>query len=167
MSFIRNYDVAVQYINPPAPSVTTFAATAIGATTATLTGAFNPNGFAATATLQSGLTTSYGTSSPVTLVPANGTSAQTFSVNLTGLSPGTTYHYQATATNLGGTGSGGDVTFTTAFTPSAWRQTWYGRCSGCSRQHERRSLGMSRSKNLRLIPETPFAAARFCFPYLQ
>jgi hypothetical protein len=72
------------------------------------------------------LTTDYGTDLPVTLVPANGIAAQSFSVNLTGLSPGTTYHFHATATNLGGTSDGGDVTFTTAFTPSAWRQKWYG-----------------------------------------
>jgi alpha-tubulin suppressor-like RCC1 family protein len=125
-NFWQASDVAVQYINPPAPAVTTLTATTTGPTTATLSGTFNPNGFATSATFESGQTTDYGTQLPIALVPANGSAAQSFSVTLTGLSPGTTYHYHATATNLGGTSDGGDVTFTTAFTPGAWRQKWYG-----------------------------------------
>ena len=44
---------------------------------------------------------------------------------LSGLSPGTTYHYRVNSTNSAGTITGSDQTFTTASTPTSWRQQWF------------------------------------------
>jgi alpha-tubulin suppressor-like RCC1 family protein len=112
-SFYQSSDIALQYINPPAPTVSTLAATAVTTTTATLNSTVNPNGYAASAAFQSGTTTAYGTSTDVALMPNNGTTPQTVSTTLSGLLPATTYHFRATATNAGGTVGGDDLTFTT------------------------------------------------------
>jgi hypothetical protein len=96
--------------------VSTFAATAIGTTTATLNAAVNPNGFATTAKFQIGPNTGYGTDFAITLSPPNGNTLQNVSVSLTGLNPGATYHFHAIATNSIGTTDGGDLTFTTIST---------------------------------------------------
>jgi hypothetical protein len=95
------------------PSVTTSAASAVITTTATLNGTVNPNGASTTAQFEYGLTTAYGYAASVTLAPANGTTAQAVSANLSGLQPNTTYHYRLAATNLGGTSTGADRTLTT------------------------------------------------------
>ncbi|MTV48290.1 hypothetical protein GJ688_04740 [Heliobacillus mobilis] len=49
-----------------------------------------------------------------TKVAASSAATGTFTVNLTGLEPATTYHYRAYATNSQGTSYGADQTFTTA-----------------------------------------------------
>src|SRR5207237_3962771 len=43
-----------------------------------------------------------------------GSTVQSVTANLTGLTAGTTYHYRIVAVNAGGTIAGSDVTFTTA-----------------------------------------------------
>jgi alpha-tubulin suppressor-like RCC1 family protein len=106
-------DVRHAYINLATPVVTTLAATNVGTTTATLNATVNPNGSTATALFQSGTSTSYGTNSPITLTAPAGVSAENVSLELTGLLPGTTYHFRVTASNLGGTDNGDDLTFTT------------------------------------------------------
>ena len=102
-----------------APVVTTEAATAITLTSATLNATINPNGLATTAAFYSGPDTNYGTTNGVTLSPDNSTTNQEVNVNLTGLTPATTYHYLAIATNSVGVTSGLDLTFTTATNLSA------------------------------------------------
>lgn len=115
-SFWQSTDIAQQYVNPPAPSVNTLAATSVTTNSATLNATVNPNGLTTTAKFQHGFTATYGTDSPITLTSASGTLPQGVSVNLTGLIPGTTYHFHATATNLGGATDGGDLAFTTVST---------------------------------------------------
>ena len=112
-SYWQASDVRHAYINLATPVVTTLAATNVGTTTATLNATVNPNGSTATALFQSGTSTSYGTNSPITLTAPAGVAAENVSLELTGLLPGTTYHFRVTASNLGGTDNGDDLTFTT------------------------------------------------------
>ena len=96
------------------PTVTVQAATSVTASTATLNGNItnlNSGGNATVYGFNYGLTTSYG-QTVTSSTGSYGTGA--FSLNVTGLAPGITYHYQATATNPGGPGLSGDQTFTTS-----------------------------------------------------
>lgn len=98
-----------------APSVTTGAASAITQTTATAAGSITATGCSAI--------TAYGIEYSTTNGFPNGTGTQvassnlsggSFSSNLTGLAPSTTYYYKAYATNSGGTTYGAQQSFTTA-----------------------------------------------------
>jgi hypothetical protein len=97
---------------PLSPGVVTLAATSITTSGATLNGTVSPEGLATTAQFQFGTTGSYGTATGAQGI-GSGTSAVNVSANIIGLSPHTTYHFTATGTNAAGTGSGGDLTFTT------------------------------------------------------
>jgi hypothetical protein len=100
------------------PTVTTGPATQITTTTATLTGTINPEGGDFPSYFEYGPSNSYGMRAPAgsTLDPGSGTTAVPVSVNITGLLPNTTYHYQLVAQN-GSVGYqrtfGADATFTT------------------------------------------------------
>jgi uncharacterized repeat protein (TIGR01451 family) len=100
------------------PLVTTGAATQIGQTSATLSGTVNPAGQAATAYVEIGTTTAYGTRSPGVALPAH-IAADTVTSTWSNLQPGTTYHYRFLASNPDGTTYGADQTFTTAGTAGA------------------------------------------------
>lgn len=102
----------ITYIFGP-DNPTTNAATAVTSGGATLNGTINPNGVPTTVQFQYGLTTNYGNTAAVILSPDNGTIAQAVSAALTGLIPGTTYHFRVTATNSDGTAYGLDMAFTT------------------------------------------------------
>ena len=99
-----------------APSVTTNAATSVTMTAATLNGSVNANGASSTvrfvystvSDLTSGTTTTAAAQSPVT-----GTSATPVTLAVTGLSAGTRYYFQVTATNSAGTTTGSILSFTT------------------------------------------------------
>ncbi|MEO6742278.1 MAG: hypothetical protein ABIP20_18700, partial [Chthoniobacteraceae bacterium] len=112
-NFWQSSDIAVQYVNAPPPTVTGVSVSALPVTTATISATINPNGTATTAKFQSGTTNAYGTDTPITLLPVNGFSDQGVSTLLTGLIPGTTYHFRVTGTNDGGTTTTSDFTFTT------------------------------------------------------
>ncbi len=112
-SYWQSSDIAQRFINAPQPEVTTLAATNIGVTTATIRATINPNGSVTTAQFQRGPNAGYGTNSAITLSPNNGTLPQDVSLALTGLTPGATYHFRATATSPFGTTDGADLTFTT------------------------------------------------------
>jgi alpha-tubulin suppressor-like RCC1 family protein len=118
-NFWQSSDISQQYVNPPPPSVTTLAATSVTTNSATLNATINPNGLSTTAKFQHGFTATYGTDTVITLASASGMISQGVSVNLTGLNSGTTYHFHATASNLGGTTDGGDITFTTVSTDAS------------------------------------------------
>jgi hypothetical protein len=72
----------------------------------------NPNGLETTYSFQYGRTTSYGSSTPAGDAGA-GTKPVPVKAAVSGLEPGTTYHFRLTATNAGGTVSSDDATFTT------------------------------------------------------
>ncbi len=88
----------------PASSITT--------TTATLNSVVNSDSNRTTTSFQYGTTDSYGSSTTTT---AAGSTNQftNVSANLTNLSPHTTYHCRATASNAAGSTNGTDLTFTT------------------------------------------------------
>jgi hypothetical protein len=98
-----------------APAVTTNAASGVTSSGATLNGSVNSEGQSTTYQFDYGTTTSYGSSVPSPAGSAgSGTGAVNESASLTGLRPGTTYHYRIEATNATGTTYGSDQTFTTA-----------------------------------------------------
>jgi streptogramin lyase len=107
-----------------APAVTTGAGESIGLTGATLTGAVNPRGSAATYHFEWGATNAYGNRAPAGEENAGSDGVDhAASQSLTGLTPGTTYHYRLVATNCGGcvagTTYGADGSFATVTPPSA------------------------------------------------
>jgi streptogramin lyase len=110
-----------------APVVTAGAAEAISLTGATLTGAVNPRGSAATYHFEWGATTAYGNQAPAVDEEAGSDGIDhAASQSLSGLAPGTTYHYRLVATNCGGcvagTTYGADGSFATLAPPSATTQ---------------------------------------------
>ncbi len=107
------------------PSVTTSAATLVGASAATLNAAGTPNGAATTGWFRYSTTNpgtcndTFGTRAPATAGSAlgAGNSAVTFSEALTGLTPSTTYYFCAIAQNAVGTSFGFVLNFTTPNAP--------------------------------------------------
>ena len=92
--------------------------TTVGPTTATVSGAVNPNGTSTAWHVEYGTSTSYGTST-ATKDAGSGTSSVAISADLTGLKVGTTYHYRVVATSTGGTAHGNDGILTTSSAPDA------------------------------------------------
>src|SRR5712691_932520 len=93
-----------------APTATTGPATAIGSTTATVTGSVVPGGLATSWHVEYGTSTSYG-STTASASAGSGTAVVNITSNLTSLKPGATYHYRVVATNTAGTTHGGDAVF--------------------------------------------------------
>jgi RHS repeat-associated protein len=95
------------------PTASTGAATNVSSTWATLNGSVSNLGSAASVTVSFdyGLTTSYGSTITATPSPMNATGS--FTINLTGLTSGTLYHYRAKAVG-NGTTNGSDQQFTTS-----------------------------------------------------
>jgi phosphodiesterase/alkaline phosphatase D-like protein len=99
-----------------APTVGTGSASSVGATTATLHGSVDPNGQSTSWHFDYGTSTAYGASTP-SRGAGSGTSSTNVSETLSGLVPGTTYHYRLVAANAAGTTAGADRTFTTTGAP--------------------------------------------------
>ncbi len=108
---------------PAAPTVTTGQATALRETEATLKGAVDPNeGEATEYSFDYGSTPSYGQSTEPKSLPADRVN-RTVSATLTGLAPGTEYHFRLIAHNKVGPVTGEDHTFTTASPPPPTQET--------------------------------------------
>ncbi|MDB6019165.1 MAG: hypothetical protein JWR19_3654 [Pedosphaera sp.] len=101
-----------------APTVVTQPATAITSAGATLNASVNPNSLTTAYYFRYGTSTSYGSVTATNSLTA-GLSAVPAGGVIGGLLPGTTYHFQAVATNSLGTTLGTDMSFTTtvAVTP--------------------------------------------------
>ncbi len=97
-----------------APFATTFGAAPRSTTTARLNGRINPRNRATTYYFEYGPDGSYGEQTPATPAAVGDDNVQHLvSEELTGLEPGTTYHFQLVAENDVGTTESGDVTFST------------------------------------------------------
>ena len=102
------------------PVIASLAGTGTSTNTGTVTASINPN-FSAqdtTVTVKYGTTTAYGSTTPPQDIGAGGRPVS-FSANLGGLSPGTTYHFQIVAANGDGTTASADGTFRTSVPNSA------------------------------------------------
>ena len=99
-----------------APSVTTTAASSVSTTGARLNGRVNANGRSTSWHFEYGTSAGYGASTP-SHSAGSGTGTTSVSASLSGLAPGTTYHFRLVASNSSGTTAGADQTFTTVATP--------------------------------------------------
>jgi hypothetical protein len=97
------------------PTAATAAASSIGPTSATLRGTINPKGQATTYYFEYGTTLFYGFETTA-VAGGSGTSDRSVSARVTGLTPGTTYHFRVVAVSPGGTALGADSTLAT-FSP--------------------------------------------------
>lgn len=101
------------------PSIIGLKAVSISNTSATLRDTLSANGSTTTDTFEYGLTTSYGTILKPTPATIIGTTTSFRSVNLTGLTPNTLYHWRVRASNASGQTISADSTFKTTTLPAA------------------------------------------------
>ena len=100
------------------PVVTTLSVSNITAGTATLDASVNPEGSATTVYFAYGTTASYDTTNSTGII-GSGSSPVIVTNLLSGLTPGTLYHFLITASNGAGVVSGSDSTFQTPAAPPA------------------------------------------------
>ena len=84
---------------------------------ATLNGTVNANYLATTVTFEYGISAAYGQTVTSSQSPVSGNGITNVSADISGLNPGTTYHFRVIAVNSAGTANGNDLTFTTAVVP--------------------------------------------------
>ena len=117
-----SFGAVLTFTTTQPPTVATLAATPVTATTATLNGSVNPNGYATTGWFR------YGTTNPGACDQVFGTATTTSSLGsgaapvalakpLTGLAPATTYYFCAIAQSSIGTTLGAVLSFTTPAAP--------------------------------------------------
>ena len=111
-----NY-IAQLYGDPVAPTVSTTSSSSVTTTTATLTGNITATGGESNTArgFNYGLTTAYGSTTNESGTYSTGS----YSLDITGLTCATTYHYRAFSTNSAGTSTGSDDTFTTSACPTS------------------------------------------------
>lgn len=101
------------------PEVVTGAATEVTGSSATPSGAINPEGVNVTdCHFDYGTSTSYGQTAACEQTVGSGTGEVAVTARLTGLMPGTTYHFRLQASNANGTNFGEDATLETLPAPS-------------------------------------------------
>lgn len=104
--------------SPPSFTWVNGTLTDLAATGPLLSASFQTGSSAATLVFDYGTDTSYGTTVAFSgTLPASTTPSQ--GVHITGLTPGTVYHFRARATNSEGTATSADATFTTLQIPTA------------------------------------------------
>jgi hypothetical protein len=103
---------------PDLPQITETAATEVTTTGVTLSSTINPGNGDTVYTFEYGTDTSYGSFTPISESIGNDSTPHPVSSSLSGLEPGTTYHFRAVANNFGGTSRGEDQTFSTTALPS-------------------------------------------------
>jgi len=110
--YLDDVSVLVQSAPLP-PTVTTEAVVPITSTGATLNGTVNAHNASTTVTFEYGATTAYGSTVTALQNPVTGVANTPVSAAITGLVPGTIYHFRVKGENGGGVGYGSDRTFTT------------------------------------------------------
>jgi uncharacterized membrane protein len=126
-----NAVVEIAVAAPAVPTVDTPTAVNVTATTATLGGTVESDGGAAITGIGVVYAPSAVDSNPqvgdgvASTATGTGTTG-VFTVNVSGLTPGTDYSYTAYATNSMGASYSMTGSFTTLATPQSWQQTWFG-----------------------------------------
>lgn len=95
------------------PATSTLPATDVTISGARLNGMVNPNSLSTTVTFEYGTGITYGNTAVASQSPVNGSSSVNAGIVITGLLPGTTYHFRIKSQNSLGTVTGDDMTFTT------------------------------------------------------
>lgn len=108
----------ITYTPGQPPTANTDPATAVGASSATLNGDSNPQGFATNVWFQYGTSTAYGSSTGQQGI-GSGSTDTAFSAAISGLAASTTYHFRAVAQSTAGTTYGTDAVFTTGAAATA------------------------------------------------
>jgi hypothetical protein len=111
-TFTGKQTMNLQVPDKPAADAMTQAASGITDTGATLNGTVDSKGFDTTYHFEYGTSTSYGSKTADASAGA-GSGAALVSAAVSGLAPGTTYHFRLVATNANGTSNGADMTFAT------------------------------------------------------
>jgi DNA-binding beta-propeller fold protein YncE len=101
------------------PVLTTGAAQSVSQNAASISATIDTRGLATNYGFEIGTSTDYGPPTGLGAVGA-GASEAVVTLGLTGLAPGTTYHYRVVASSIDGTTYGADETFTTTVYPSAF-----------------------------------------------
>jgi hypothetical protein len=96
----------------PPPGAATGPASQVGLRKATLTGTVNPNGVSTSYSFQYGLSETYGLQTATAVVPV-GTAPVGVSTQLSGLAPGTVFHYRIVASHGPFVAYGSDATLVT------------------------------------------------------
>lgn len=113
---------AASIVAPKAPAASTGGPSLVSLSSVTLKGGVNPHGLETVYAFQFGTTTGYGAqTAPVSV--GNGTKEVKVTQTLTGLQPGTTYHFRLVATSGAGTTNGRDLFFTTRTLPLKFKIT--------------------------------------------
>jgi phosphodiesterase/alkaline phosphatase D-like protein len=107
------------FIPGDAPTITTLAATPVGANSATLNGNVTPNGLSTNAWFEWGTDPSLATFTYTQMQSIGaGTNVQSINTALTGLSNQTMYYYRVAASNISGTNRGSIASFITGAVPT-------------------------------------------------
>jgi hypothetical protein len=101
------------------PLVATGEASSISQNEATIAGSLDTEGLTSSYGFEIGTSTDYGPPTGLGTIGAGGGQAPV-SLSLSGLQPGTTYHYRLEATNIDGTTYGADRAFTTTVYPNTF-----------------------------------------------
>jgi phosphodiesterase/alkaline phosphatase D-like protein len=102
---------------PDVPVISAESSEGVTPTKATLNATINPGEGETVYVFEYGPDNTYGSATPISPSIGNDTGDHEVSNELTGLTPGTTYHYRAVAINFSGTAHGEDLTFTTPDVP--------------------------------------------------
>lgn len=98
------------------PVVTTLPASNVLPTSAILNGKVNPNYLSTNVSFEYGTTNNYGSTINASTNPISGTNEVSLNATISGLTPGTTYHFRIKAVNSLGEALGSDVTFEAKYT---------------------------------------------------
>jgi hypothetical protein len=109
------YGAPMTVMVPPAPSVGPASVLEVAQSSVTISTSVNPQGLHTLYKLDLGTSSAYGTPYPGDA--GSGSAAVPLTFNLTGLEPGTVYHFRLMASSSDGTSSESDQTFTTASSP--------------------------------------------------
>jgi phosphodiesterase/alkaline phosphatase D-like protein len=132
------------FTTPGAPAITATSAAAIGQTSVVLSAQINPDLSPTTYHFEFGASTAYGSRTPESVSIGADSSLHTASEEITGLTPGATYHFRVVATNGVGTANGPDQIFSTEKSEekkpatAACKRGFFKKHGKCVKRHRRR-----------------------------